>query len=175
MPETGSSLGAPRGGSAPLLQQIQGLGGHTDTAEERAIDTRVVAADLRLNRKSTTATETIDLLRSAAERGEEDIRGDWRGTAPQLAQVEGPCEACRQQVADRDRGVIEGWLAHTECAVENVQGASDRGDDRFGVATREGNGPPRRRTFRFTDTYCQGYTNVLTARQSGVSSEGDSW
>ena len=35
--------------------------------------------------------------------------------------------------------------------MENVQGASDRGDDRFGVAIREGNGPPRRRAFRLTD------------------------
>ena len=35
--------------------------------------------------------------------------------------------------------------------MENVQGASDRGDDRFGVAIRQGNGPPRRRTFRLTE------------------------
>ena len=34
-----------------LLQQIQGLGGPTDTAEERAIGARVVAAELRLNRR----------------------------------------------------------------------------------------------------------------------------
>ena len=35
--------------------------------------------------------------------------------------------------------------------MKNVQGASDSGDDRFGVAIREGNGPPRRRTFRLTE------------------------
>ena len=34
--------------------------------------------------------------------------------------------------------------------MENVQGASDRGDDRFRVAIREGNGLPHRRTFRLT-------------------------
>ena len=56
-----------------LLQQIQGLGGSADTAEERAIDARVVAATLHLNRRSTTATETIPLSRSADERGEESI------------------------------------------------------------------------------------------------------
>ncbi|CAN0533357.1 unnamed protein product, partial [Laminaria digitata] len=66
-------------------------------------------------------------------------------------QVEAPCGACGQQVTDRDRFVFEGWLAETECAVENVQGASDRGDDRFGVVIREGNGPLRRRAFRLTD------------------------
>ena len=38
-----------------------------------------------------------------------------------------------------------------ECAVENKQGASDGVDDRFGVAIREGNGPPRWRTFRLTE------------------------
>ena len=35
-----------------------------------------------------------------------------------------------------------------ECVVENVPSTFDRGDDRFGVAIREGNEPPRRRTFR---------------------------
>ena len=38
-----------------------------------------------------------------------------------------------------------------ECVVKNVQGASERGDDRFGVAIREGNRPPRRKTFRLTE------------------------
>ena len=60
----------------PLLQQIQDLGGPADTAEERAIDARVAVAELWSNRRSTTATETTYLSRSAAERGEEGIRGD---------------------------------------------------------------------------------------------------
>ena len=123
-----------------LLQQIQGLGG-TDRHRggERAIDARVVAAELRLNRRSITETETIDLPRSVVERGEEDIHGDWRGTAPQLAQVEAPRGACGQQITDRNRFVFEGWLAHTECAVENVQGASDV--------------PPHRHTTKATPTF----------------------
>ena len=66
----------------PLLQQVQDLGGPADTAEERAKDVKVALAGLRLNRRSTAATETIDLSRGAVERGEEDIRGDCRGTAP---------------------------------------------------------------------------------------------
>ena len=41
----------------------------------------------------------------------------------------------------------------TECAVENVQGGSDKGDDRFGVVTREGKGPPRRRALRLADRH----------------------
>ena len=111
-------------GLQPLLQQHQSLGGPTDTAEERAIYARAVTGgELRLNRRSTTATETIDSSRSAAERQGEGIRGDRRGTAPQRAQVEAPCGACGQREADRDKLV---WLAHTECAVENVQGGSDR-------------------------------------------------
>ena len=38
-----------------------------------------------------------------------------------------------------------------ECVVESVQGAPDRGNDRFGVAIREGNKPPRRRTFHLAE------------------------
>ena len=74
----------------PLLQKLQGLGGPTGTAEERATDATVVAAEVHLNRRSTTATETIDLSRSATERGEEDIWGDWRGMALELSLVEVP-------------------------------------------------------------------------------------
>ena len=47
---------------------------------------------------------------------------------------------------------FSGWIAHMECVVENVQGTSDRGDDRFGVGLREGNEPGCRRTFRLTET-----------------------
>ena len=76
-----------------LLQQIRGIGRSTDTAEERAIGARVTVAELRLNRRPTTPTGTIDLSRNATERGEEDIWGGWRGTAPQQAQVETPSGA----------------------------------------------------------------------------------
>ena len=38
-----------------------------------------------------------------------------------------------------------------ECVVENVQGTFDKGDNGFGVAIREGNGPLCRRTFRLTE------------------------
>ena len=74
-----------------LLQQIRGVGRSADTAEERAIRTRVTAAELFLSRGSTTPIGAVDLSRSAAERREEDIWGDWRGTIPQLPQMEASC------------------------------------------------------------------------------------
>ncbi|CAN0497336.1 unnamed protein product, partial [Laminaria digitata] len=100
------------------------------------------------------------------------IEGDWRGTTPQLEQVEAPCGACGQQVTDRDRFVFEGWLAHTECAVEYVQGASDRGDGWFGAAIREGNGPPRRRAFRVTDILPRLHLRFDGATEWGVLRRG---
>ena len=69
-------------GLKSLLQQIRGGGRSADTAE-RAIRARITAAELLLSRRSTTLTGAIDLSRCAAERGEEDIREDWRGTIPQ--------------------------------------------------------------------------------------------
>ena len=52
---------------------------------------------------------------------------------------------------ERQRFAFSGWITHIECVTENVQSASDRGDDQFRVAIREGNGLPRRRTFRLTE------------------------
>ena len=48
------------------------------------------------------------------------------------------------------RGSFGGWLVHKRFATEFAEGADDRGDDRFGVAIRDGTGVPRRRTFRLT-------------------------
>ena len=86
----------------PLLQRIGGLAGPAGKGKERAIDASVAAAELRLNRRSTTTTETIELSRSAAERGKEDVRGYRCGTAPQQTQMKAPCGACGQQVTDRE-------------------------------------------------------------------------
>ena len=76
----------------PLLQPSCGLGGPTDT-EERAIDARVTAVELRRSRRSTTTNETVDSSRRQTARRLEDIDidGDWRGTTPQQPQVEVPC------------------------------------------------------------------------------------
>ena len=51
---------------------------------------------------------------------------------------------------DDERFVFSGWIVRRRCAVESVDGAADRGDDRFGVATRGGTGSPRRRAFLIT-------------------------
>ena len=61
-----------------------------------------------------------------------------------------------------------------ERVVENVQGTSDRGDDRFGVAIRKGKGPTSRRTFRLT-VILSSTQQRFTAPQSGVPIDGDSW
>ena len=62
--------------------------------------------------------------------------GRLRGAAPQQAQVETPCGAYGEQIIDGHRFALAGWLAHTECAVDNVHGASGRGENRFGVTIR---------------------------------------
>ena len=90
--------------------------------------------------------------RSANERAEEDIAGGLRGTTPQQPQVETPCGACGGNIVARQRSASAGWLAHTKCVVESVQGAADRRDDLCGVAIREEIGPPRRTTFLLTQT-----------------------
>ena len=56
-----------------LLQQVRALGRSMDTAEERATRDRVAAAELRLKGRVQITPETVDLSRSATERGEEDM------------------------------------------------------------------------------------------------------
>ena len=156
----------------PLLQQIRGVCRSADTVEERAIGVRVTAAELRLNRRPITPTGTIDLSKNATERGEEDIWGDWRGTAPQQAPRETPCGACGEQIIDRHRFAFEGWIAHTECAVDNVQGASDRREDRFGVIIRGRNGPSRRKTCRLTEIMPRLHQRYDSATEWGMHRRG---
>lgn len=80
------------------LEQIRGLGGSVHTAQERATDVRVPVAELHISRRSTIPTGTIDLSRSATERGEENIDGGWRGSTPQQPQMETPCGFCGAKI-----------------------------------------------------------------------------
>ena len=91
-----------------LLQQIRGVGRSAGTAEARAIRARVTAAELRLSRRSTTPIGTVDLSRSAAERREENIWGDWRRTIPQRAHMEAPCGAFAEHIIERQRFAFSG-------------------------------------------------------------------
>ena len=76
--------------------------------------------------------------------------GEWRGTAPQ-PRADAPCGVCDRLVEDDERFVCSGWIVYRRCAVENAEGAADRGNDWLGVANRGGTGPPRRRAFLLTE------------------------
>ena len=60
----------------PLLQQVLTLGRSADTPDERAIRSRVAAAELRLRSRTDLEPEGVCLSRSATERGEEDLQGE---------------------------------------------------------------------------------------------------
>ena len=133
----------------PLLQQIRALCRSVNTTEEHEIRARVTAAEQRLRRRAYITPEVVDLSRNLTERDEEDHHGEWRGTIPQQ-QVRAPCGVCGRHLEDNQRFTFGGWLVHRTCAVESAAGADGRGDDRFGVAIRDGSGVSRRRTFRLT-------------------------
>lgn len=106
---------------------------------------------LRLSRRPTTPTGTVDVWRSVIKRGGGGgIDGHWRGTSPQQPQTEMPCGACGIQIISRQRFALAGCLDLSERVVNNVQGAFNGGDDRPGIAAREENRPRRRRTFFVT-------------------------
>ena len=76
--------------------------------------------------------------------------GEWRGTAPQ-PRADAPCGVCDRLVEDDERFVCSGWIVYRRCAVENAEGAADRGDDRFRVAIGGVTAPSRRRAFLPTE------------------------
>ena len=111
-----------------LLQQIRALRRSVDKAVENATRDRVAAAELRLMRRVQITPETGDLSRSATERGEEDVQGEWRGTTPQ-PQAQVSCGACTKHMEDDKRFAFGGRLIHRRCATESVEGSDGKGDD----------------------------------------------
>lgn len=92
----------------PLLQQIRALGRSANTTEERVIyRERITAAELPLLRRTQTSPERVDLSRSATERGEEDLQGEWLGTTPQ-SQVQASCGGCDRRMEDNPRFAFPG-------------------------------------------------------------------
>ena len=133
----------------PLLQQIRALGRSVNTTEEHEIRARVTAAEQRLRRRAHITPEVVDLSRNLTERSEEDHHGERRGTIPQQ-QVRAPCGVYGRHLSDDQRFAFGGWLVHRRCDVGSAAGADGRGDDRLGLAIRDGTGVSRRRTFRPT-------------------------
>ena len=41
--------------------------------------------------------------------------------------MEASCGACGEHIVEHQMFVFSGWIAHMECVVENVQGASEFG------------------------------------------------
>ena len=113
------------------------------------IRARVTAAEQRLLSRAHITPEMVDLSRNLTERDDQDHHGEWRGTIPQQ-QVRVPCGVCGRPLEDDQKFIFGGWLVHRTSAVESAAGTDGRGDDRFGVAIRDGTGAPRRRTFRLT-------------------------
>ena len=91
----------------PLLQQVLTLNRSSDTPDERAIRSRVTAAELRLRGKTHLEPEWVDLSRNATERGEKDLQGEWRGTIPQ-PQEDTPCASCDRHMGDDERFAFSG-------------------------------------------------------------------
>lgn len=160
-PEPGPTCGAPKVGLLPLLQQARGLSGSADMVEERVIDDRVAAAKLRLSKRSTTRTVTADSSRSATERREEDICGEWRDTNDLAPVTSNGASAARGVWGARYR-TVGGWLPPIASLAWSASwkthgGPPTGGDDRFGVAVRERTGVPAGERFA-PRKYCRWFS-----------------
>ena len=86
--------------------------------------------------------------------------------------MEAPYGVCGEPGLNRHRFTFAGRVAHLECAVEDLQWGSDSGDDRLGVAIREGDRSPCRRTFRLIEILPRTYQIYDGATEWGARRRG---
>ena len=151
VPESGPSLGAPRCGSTPSpladpgYWQIGGLGGgesHRCQGHRSGAPSQQEAHHPNRNDRSVAE---FNRERGGGHMG----RLVWHGLSASTSRS--TVWGCGEQIIDRHRFAFAGWIVHTECAVDTVQGASGSGGDRLEMTIRGRNEPPRRRTFRLTE------------------------
>lgn len=109
----------------------------------------------RSTKRSTTPTATADSSRSATERREEDISGEWRDTND-LAPVTINGASAARGVWGATYRTVGGWLPPIASLAWSASrkthgGLPIGGDDRFGVDVGDRTGVPRRRRFNLTE------------------------
>ena len=116
----------------PLVVQIRITLNATSLADTVIMTGRVLQAQ-RLFLEATTAQEVVDLTRVTTMRGETDADEDGRGAYAPQQNIRMPCRVCGENMERRDRFGFSRWAVYPRCALNTAEGASDAGEDRFGI------------------------------------------
>ena len=116
----------------PLEAQIRITLNASSLADIVILTGRVLEAQ-RLFPEATTAQDVVDLTRLATTIKETEADKDWRGASAPQQNMLLPCGVCDENMERRDRFAFSGWAVHPRCALNIAAGASDAGEDRFGI------------------------------------------
>ena len=87
--------------------------------------------------------EVVDLTRVATTTREAEADEDGRGEPSPQQNKRMSCGVCGDTMERRDRFCFSRWTVHRRCALNTAEGASDAGDDRFGIEVIGEAGRPR--------------------------------
>ena len=132
MPEPRLTLGTTTHTLGPLVAQIPNTLNALSLANRVILMDRALQAQ-RLFPEVTMAQEVVDLTRVATTIREAEADEDGRGaSSPQQNRIMS-CGVCGEVMERRDVLDFSGWTIHPRCALNTAEGASDAGEDRFGI------------------------------------------
>ena len=73
------------------------------------------------------------MIRVATTIREAEADEDGRGAPSPQQNRRMPCGMCGDTIERRDVLDFSGWTIHPRCALNTAEGASDAGEDRFGI------------------------------------------
>ena len=119
--------------------------------------------------EATTAQEGVDMTRVATTIRKAEADEDGRGEPSPQQNRRMPFGVCGDTMERRDKFGFSGWAVHPRYALNTAEGASDAGEDRFGIEVVGETGRPRRGADRLV-----GFLPRLHMRIDGAASRGGS-
>ena len=116
----------------PLVAQVRNTLNVSSLADRAILTERVLQAQ-RLFPEATTVQEVVDLTRVATTIREAEADEDGRGEPSPQQNKRMSCGVCGEVMERRDVLDFSGWTIHPRCALNTAEGASDAGEDRFGI------------------------------------------
>ena len=107
------------------------------------------------------------MTRVATTLGEAEADEDGRDASSPQQNWRIPCEVCGETMERRDRYGFSGWAVHPMCALNTAEGASDAGEDRFGIEVIGKAGRSRRCIVHLVDFLPQLHIRIDGAASGG--------
>ena len=126
-------------------------GSNASSLADRIILTGRVVQAQRLFPEVTAAQEVLDLTRVTTTIREADADKDERSASAPQQNRRMPCGSYGENMEMHDRFGFSEWAVHPRFALNTAEGASDAGEDRFGIDLIGEAGRPRRGAVHLAD------------------------